>query len=372
MELKSYLEILDIEDLKLIAKKLRIPTVEKKEPSRAFLIDKVRAGLLNYNQTYWVYKNLEEETKKALSQLLYCNKTIYPHQIFKLNEYGISYSGIVPDDLKEMLQSKLRNWIIREVQDYKTKVSNSLYLKAVRLLKVLKEEGVHKLDLKKAKSVDKFQEKSGLQNLEKRLLGILIDYFERKSFVDYKDKILKSNRSQIETWLDSYPVNFKEFYLEILSLMVPDLFNILKFLAQTQHRETDWVDTEVLSPIIGRGSKEKYEQTGLVEFFEKSGVHYIQLTNEGCFFAKGSMPSFWTQKPALVSAASEVFVPCDYNPKIVTGLISYGSIKSWDYYLIFDLEPIETSLPKVSKKSLLNLLEESAQRIPEVVLYELR
>lgn len=154
--------------------------------------------------------------------------------------------------------------------------------------------------------------------------------------------------------------------------MVPDIFNILKFLAQTQLKETDWVDTEVLSPMIGRGSKEKYEQTGLVEFTEKSGVHYIQLTNEGWFFAKGSMPDFWAQKPVLVSAASEVFVTFNYNPKIVTGLISYGTIKSWDYYLVFDLEQIDTSIPKASKKSLLSLLEEGAQRIPEVVLYELK
>lgn len=369
MNLIQHLNQIDHKQLMAIAKKNRIASIEK-EPVRSFLITQISIFLLDYRKSYWIYERISSICKKALYQVLYSDKTIYFVNLSEIEEYGVCFNGVIPDDLSNSLKTILRKEVVRPIYDYRHKVLISYFAKTVRLLKVILIEQRIKLDFRKKKQVAKLLESNDLAISEISFFRNIINYFLVSGLVSYENNVLASNPREIVEWFESYPNNFREVYHWVLGQVMPEILGLLKNMVILQKESIEWVDIEVLSPMISTNlSMEKCEKTGLLEFAQISNNYYVQLTNEGWFLAKGECPSDWLEKKVLVSAAFEIFIPFDYDKITLNYFSFFGSLKSNDYYSVFDLD-IQRSSRHI-KKVIHNLLEEKARNVPEIVRYEL-
>lgn len=369
MNLIQHLNQLDHNKLMNIAKKNRLTSIEK-QPIRSFLIRQINNFLLDYRKSYWIYDRISAICKIALYQVLYSDKTIYSGHLTELQEYGVCINGKIPNDLSNILGTSLRNEVVRTFPDYKHKVLISYFAKTVQLLKIILMEQNIRLDFRKKKQVKKLLESNNLAISEIGFLKNMIDYFLIFGLVSYENNVLTSNSGKIVEWFESYPNNFKEFYQWILNQVTPEILDLLKKLAILQQESIEWVNISALSATISTNlSIEKCEKTGLLEFAAISNHHYVQLTNEGWFFTKGESPPYWLEKNLLVSAAFEIFVPYNYDKIAFNYFALYGSLKSNDFYSVFDLD-----IPRDSsqiRKMIHNLLVERARYVPDIVRYEL-
>lgn len=369
MNLKQHLDLLDQKQLLTIAKNNRIPFVEQQEPARIYILEKMNDYLLNFQKSYWIYEKISPISKKALYQIIYDGITIYPGQLMEIQKYGVCYNGVVPDDLRSMLRISFRNNVIRRIPDYQHKVLISYFSKAVHLLRIVLLNQSIKLNFSKKKQVEKFLNSNNF-SCEVRLFKNMIDYFLKSDLVSYENNKLIPNPREIIEWFNSYPNNFIDLYQWILDNVVPEVMSLVKTLAILQKDSSEWVDIEVLPATISTNlSIAKCEKTGLLEFAEISNYHFVQLTNEGWFFAKKDIPPTWLEKNLLVSAAFEIFIPYNYDRLVFNYFSLYGSLKSNDFYSVFDLD-----LPRNGyqiKKEISTLLEQKARYIPEIVRYEL-
>lgn len=371
MKLDQHLEQLDTKLLAAIATKLRIKPIDI--PTRSFLVFSINNYLTDFTKTYWIYERIGTENRIALLQVLYTGKTIYENQLTELKKYGVIYQGVIPEDLKSILQENLKKLVVRRLPDYRHKVLDSYFAMTLRILKMIMSEQKIKLDISKVKNLKKLIDKINIRNLDEALLKKVIEYFIGLNLMSYKNRLLIPNAITIMQWFESYPNNFKELYHSIIHHTAPGIFELLKALGEIQQDTNEWVEADVLSAIVRNNlTLAKCERTGLVEAVQISGQYFIQLTNEGWFLTKGAAPISWSDRNLLVSAAFEAFIPYHDDPRALNFLTLYGTIKNTGYYSVFDLEM--DKLLRISakdKKTIRDLLESKARYVPEIVKYEL-
>jgi len=369
MKLDQHLEQLNTKLLEAIAKKLRIKPIDI--PTRSFLVFSINNYLTDFSKTYWIYERIRTESRIALLQVLYTGKTIYENQLRELEEYGVIYQGVIPEDLKIILQEDLKKSVIRQLPDYRHKVMDSYFSKTLRILKLIMSEQKIKLDISKVKNLKKFIDKRNITKLDVVLLKKVLEYFIGLDLMSYQNKLLLSNAIPITHWFESYPNNFLEFYHSIINQTSPGLFALLKALGEIQQDTDEWVAADVFSALLRNNlTIEKCERTGLIEIVQISGQYLIQLTNEGWFLTKGVAPISWSDRNLLVSAAFEALIPYHDDPRALNILTLYGTIKNIGYYLVFDIEILRNSVKE--KKAIRDLLKSKARYVPEIVKYELR
>jgi hypothetical protein len=372
MKLAQHLEKLDSKLLGSIATKLRIKSIDI--PTRSFLVFSINNYLNDFSKTYWIYERIGTESRIALLQVLYTGKTIYEKWLREIEEYGVIYDGVIPEDLKSILQENLKKLVVRQLPDYRHKVLDSYFAMTLRILKMFMSEQKIKLDISNGKNLKKLIDKINIPNLDVVLLKKVLEHFIALDLMSYQNKILIPNVIAITQWFESYPNNFLQFYHSIIQHTSPGIFELLKALGEIQQDIYDWMEADIFSA-LGRNNLtiEKCERTGLVETVQISGQYLIQLTNEGWFLTKGVAPISWSNRNLLVSAAFEAFIPHHDDPRVLNFLTLYGTIKNSGYYSVFDLDMdklLRTSVKE--KKAIRDLLESKARYVPEIVKYELQ
>lgn len=375
MNLSQYLRLENDRKLKILCDMLYPGLPPDTIPN--YRINKIEERLLDeMSLQKRVLSKLEPSTEAMLMQRLFHNGNISNLLYDFLEEHGLIYSGRIPDDVRTLLIKIFARKASKKLPNHPKQYNPGLFLKFLLFISLIHKEPmeINKRGKRKVKQKRDILAKLSLSEEDEWLIDRFIQFLLRKKAISESEKQVYLNTRLID---DDKRNEIFNSAPQLYSLLEHESFNFALQLAEFQAEPDDWIHTYVfpnLEPT--QAIRENILAAGLVRYVEDGRNRFVQLTPEGWFVSKGTLPPCWNEKSILVSADFEVCILHDDNPLHIAIIDHFASLKGNHYFRIYDL-PIKDS-DQTSPAGLFGdynkfkqLLLKRSRYIPDVVRYEL-
>ncbi|KAB2953710.1 hypothetical protein F9B85_03570 [Heliorestis acidaminivorans] len=374
MKLMELLDEMDIEEVKKLALELGGISIFK-DTVKVYLEKKIFEKLTNLHFLVVTIEKMDESCIITLTQLVFFDDCKNKNHLEPLRKKGLVFRDMqVPDEIKELareyLQSKIRKTFSKQLE-----VKQTPFLNLILLVGLIKrnEIAIKRLKNNKLNIKLKVENKNVYYHLEKELIPLLISFLEFQGLVYWEENSLLADRAALIKWINNDNFTKLELLYNWLKPGHEKLFKLISILSQIQDDLESWIDLKVFVESDIPHTVEAIEKFNLIRFLKMNKRGYVKLTPEGWFYIKGIYPSHWYSKSILISADFEVYIPHDFDPNLISLLDKYGQLKDNDYFLVYDIDPINLNRNQDRKnyKSFINELEDKSSAMPQVVSYEL-
>ncbi|MFF2878131.1 hypothetical protein ACFVR2_17600 [Gottfriedia sp. NPDC057991] len=315
----------------------------------------------------WVIDRISKEAMNHLIMFILFNKPIPLLIIEELEKYGFLIKDIVPEEIRTNIISWQRYKFTKVFPVTKKRTKHSLFLKyVVILIYFLKKESINIKSSKNQKDLKKLMGKMKITFEQTRTFEELIAHAVNTGLISKKKNTYRINKTNLEQWFQKDSLNtIARFYDNKCK---KNHGRLLQSIVMLQLSEEEWVNQKYFEN--DQFDLKTLANLGLTETITVEKEEYVKLSNEGWFLLKKEQPKSWNEKTFFVSADYELFIPYTCDPILLLEISPFCELKDCDYWLVFDITPIENNENKHDIHTFYEILKNHSVRIPDVIQYD--
>lgn len=251
-----------------------------------------------------------------------------------LEEWGLVYSGKVPDEIALYLFNKYRNKQRVLVSEQRQLNSYSIILNTICIISIIYNQS----HLRKATlSYDELKFQALKFNIDESTLVKIL------SLLIHKHKILNSKQynflvaESISKWINDY--GQERFITDLYRHFIGDQNDMNNILSDLRLFEDDgkyFVRSYYLIKKHGKIAVEKLYNLGVLEKVDYNGMILYKRSYVGLVLDEKRLPDYWKRSNEIVETEDKVYIPHNINPFLILEyLLKYKLTDESDFMLIF-------------------------------------